>query len=57
MKYPVTILSIVPTPKNYTQTTVAMDGLVLNLAVDDDVSSKGTNGKKGGRWTDRWVHL
>ena len=30
------------------------DDLVLNLAPDDFIqSTKGGNGKKGGRWTDR----
>ncbi|KAG6812032.1 hypothetical protein H0H92_004694 [Tricholoma furcatifolium] len=29
------------------------DGLVLNLATDDHISSKPNAGKKGGRWTDR----
>jgi hypothetical protein len=32
------------------------DGLVLNLATDDFASlTKTTQGKKGGRWTDRYV--
>ena len=30
------------------------DGLVLNLAVDDQVT-RSVNEKKGGRWTDRFV--
>lgn len=33
------------------------DDLVLNLAVDDESSSKGVIGKKGGRWTDRQFPL
>lgn len=38
--------------------TLAMDDdLVLNLSVEDNFSGKATgNGKKGGRWTDRFVH-
>jgi ATP-dependent RNA helicase DDX31/DBP7 len=33
------------------------DDLVLNIAVDDHLTSKSGNGKKGGRWTDRLVHI
>lgn len=34
------------------------DGIVLNLAGDDDTSSsKSVSVKKGGRWTDRCVSI
>lgn len=33
------------------------DDLVLNIAVDNSLTSKPGSGKKGGRWTDRPVHV
>jgi len=37
-------------------TLVVMDGLVLNIATDDEpVMRRAGGGKKGGRWTDRYV--
>lgn len=31
------------------------DGLILNLATDGSLQAKASGGKKGGRWTDRYV--